>query len=349
MFINWVRRVIMAAMEGLRKAARHRGVVAAAVAAAVLGNAACGDDGGVTTADPPRTFAPVVELAPGERSRPLSVDWFLDRSALWFAEDRGCADRKVAVGRALTAQRNLRVNWLYPNGIGAGASYWRAAYGDRCRPDSAVEVDAAQHTRPFDPRDRPAGLRPGQGFYLDLMDWARGGPRTAGAPAAPVYAERRENAGGSDRTVVSYWMLFGLDAPEGGPAREGDWERVDVILERAGDDAYEPVGVAFHDRGRRREVAWDALEHVSAPGEGEATHPLLSSARGSHTLSPAGADGCPRCPSWPTWRAVRAAEIQPWYGFGGAWGELGSSGATSGPLGPHFDTWPGQRGKPAGV
>ena len=94
-----------------------------AIAAAGLPAAGCGSDSrdGIETRSPERTFAPLVQLSPDERSLPIGARWFLERSVLWFADDQGCADRKIAVGRELEEQQNAVVDWLYVYGLGTGA------------------------------------------------------------------------------------------------------------------------------------------------------------------------------------------------------------------------------------
>jgi hypothetical protein len=309
--------------------------VLAALAICLLAFAGCGEakpvelgPGAVETGDPAATFAPVVLFDRSERWPPVSADWFLDRSALWFAEDDGCPDRKVAVGRELAHQRNPEIDWTFKPGLGSGnPRYPRYTYDAGCELQLATKVYAADRTRPFD-RERPRGLHSGEGFYLDLMDWAR-----AEAPpldAMPAYVDRRARG---TTVTLAYWTLHAMNAPPGrrGALHEGDWERVDVILRRGepGDRRYEPRAVRLTSPTGIAVVPWQRLRLANG------THPVLKSALGSHIVTPATSRGrCAGCVRWHTGRRLERLRSRPWYGFGGAWGDLGPTDATTGPLGP---------------
>lgn len=305
----------------------------------------CGDDATapaaqdgadvVRTKAPERAFAPLVLLDSREPWRPMSGRWFIENSVLWFADDRGCGDRKVAVGRALPERRSedrSDVDWIYPLALGTGElAYYRNPYEAGCELNWEIRHRADQLTRPQDQsRARRAELGPGEGFYLDLVDEARAGPRTLGD--TPVYYERKDEGDGQVR--LTYWMLFGMD--DGGQAgddndrHEGDWERVDVLLAHDGADGYSPRAVQLDARAAEpSDILWDRF----ALSDG---HPVVRSARGSHALAPeAPGESCADCLPWPTWRTLSDARAQHWYGFGGAWGEPGSTDETTGPLGPH--------------
>ena len=342
-------------MEGRWSPQAWRVVVVSVMTCAGLATGGCesgstetGAPNAVRTADPVRAFAPLVAIARDEPHRPMSARWFIERSALWIAEDRGCADRKIAVGHALAEQRTDRIDWIYVHGLGRGKSggrgmnYYRNPYGLDCRLNFDVRVYADQPTRPFDPGPRVDDARPGQGFYLDLSDTARGGPAfvTGDRPVtAPAYGERTDEG---DRGVrLTYWMLFGADVPAGdaGHANEGDWERVDVLLRDEGDGRYTPLGAQLGGAGADgpppATKAWSSVERVGG------THAVVESERSSHELTFARSSGalCEGCVRWPTWEGLADARAEPWYGFGGAWGEPGATDATTGPLGPH-GYWP---------
>jgi hypothetical protein len=320
--------------------------------------AGCGNDrkGEIQAKDPERSFAPLVGLSPKEEWLPISADWFLDRSVLAFAQHPRCGDRKIAAGRALKSQRTVVVDWLLPAGMGKGPYYYkREQYGPRCNIRHPLTYEANQQTRPHDTTDRVRALSPQVGFYLDLMDWARKGParRAHDDPAtvaAPAYVERHsEEVDGQPGLRLTYWMLYGANAPRGqrGPierlTHEGDWERLDVLLQEGdGDDRYVPRTVRLHTPSRRRDIPWDSLE--LAPGSSGASHPVLAAAPGHHALSPArrrepcgAANGA--CLRWRTWTKLVPARKQLWYGFGGAWGSVGDTSSTTGPHGPH-GPWP---------
>lgn len=354
--------------------------------ALALAAAGCGQSGAttVTTADPARAFAPVVHLARGERFMPMDARWFLERSSLWFAEDMGCEDRKIAVGRRLKAQRTEVVDYMFITGVGWGPAYWREAWDRTCdRYRERYRYYANQLTRPLDDSpDRAPGLHAAEGYYLDLMDWAREGPDARGkngqlvVGGARVFFERdRADVDGDAGLRLTYWMLFGMNrplGPDGQPVEalihEGDWERVEILLrEGDGADEWEPVSVRFRDQGGGwREVEWSSLRHAADGGRGAgARHPVFFAARGSHTLYPrpgrrsreidAGDDGdarvrdiatgpCAECVRWDTWRLLRDVRKLNWYGFGGAWGQPATTAHTTGPLGPHGE-W--AKGDPA--
>lgn len=306
----------------------------------------CGGADAVATDDPAATFAPLVRIAADEPHPPVGADWFLAGSTLWFADER-CGDRKVAVGAALAAQRTDAVDWLYDFGLGRGPAYFRSPYvPGGCEDRRDVKVFANERNRPFDRLERPAGLGPRDGFFLDLRDSARGGRRSAieaageggAAIRVPAYVERhRAEVDGADGLRLTYWLLFPMHAPPGreAAAREGDWERVDVVLRTGdGDGEYEPRSVRVTAAGGGvRELAWDDLELAEG---GDGAHVVLEAARGSHTLAPSReGEPCAGCAEWRTWERLLGAPRQRWYGFGGAWGELGRDAGTTGPLGPH--------------
>lgn len=328
-------------MEGGRTAL----AVVLAVWAAGFLVVGCDSSGGggalVRTDRPAVTFAPFVQLHPKERWLPMGARWFIDRSALWFAEDDGCDHRKIAVGRRLEAQHTEIVDWLFVTGLGLGTpSYTRIAYDERCELYPHAEFSTVQTTRPWERHRRPAELRLGEGFFLDLMDWARPGPGVEALPRVPIYVERhRRDVDGDPGLQLTYWILFGMNdrrssRPAGvQAAREGDWERLDVLL-RGSDGAYEPVSLRLHEkRGRVREVPWRSARLAAARGSDGPTHPVMAAERGTHSLDPR-PRRCPHCIGWATWRRVESARGQHWYGFGGAWGDYGPSRRTTGPLGP---------------
>lgn len=301
--------------------------------ALTFGATGCGDDessadgaGMVQTENPERTFAPLIEVAPDEPWRPMSARWFIERSIFWFAEDDGCADRKIAVGHTFPEQWTSRYDWIFPKGLGGWSwpAYFRNPYDAKCEYDFDKRFYADQLTRPHDPGVRVDGIRPGEGFYLDLADDARQGP--AAGVKAPVYAERIDEGDGGVRLI--YWVLFGMHGTPGEPgAREGDWERVDVVL-RADGDRYEPQAVQASDYAN--ETAWGAVRRVHG------THPVVEATRSTHAMKPSKSGApCSDCVALAAWKTLSNARKELWYGFGGAWGQVGETNATTGPLGPH--------------
>ncbi len=209
-----------------------------------------------------------------------------------------------------------------------------------------------QRTRPYDTRDRPPGLRPTEGFYLDLANWARKGSKppdsgyvgSAGDDVS-AYTERRQIAvEGKAGVRLTYWLLFGMNEPRGSNGKilrsrvhEGDWERIDVsLIKGEGDRDYLPHSVAMSRDGRMVEVPWDEVQ-LSRSRALLATHPNVQAARGSHDLRPTtnAVTACTGCRAWSTYKNFLDAPSQPWYGFGGAWGDMGVDSLTTGPVGPH--------------
>lgn len=342
-------------------------LVGAWLACLAIALAGCGSDSdgsgpdGIETRNPESTFAPLVQLAPQERWRPISAGWFLNRSALWLAEDDGCEDRKIAVGRVLKAQRNPVVDWLFVFGLGRGPTfYWRRAMTATCAFRKPYRYFTIQQTRPHDPVERVKGLHLAEGFYLDLMDWARTGPpprRSGGRKLiddVPVYVERkRQEVEGEPGLRLSYWMLYGMheplrsNRPVARLTHEGDWERVDVLLQEGdGEHEYVPTELRLATGSGQRRLPWSTFARVG-DGGGGGTHPVMSAARGDHGLSPMRtASACPGCIQWRTWSRLADARKQLWYGYGGAWGDIGTTGETTGPHGPYGKLQPAE--PPAG-
>ena len=314
----------------------------------------------LSTTGPGAAFAPLVWLDRRERHRPMSVDEFLAKSTLhWDHASPLCGYGTSSSGRVAIKKTPQKVSVTDPARLGAAAARAGAAPGGvspyrhrQARAGDCAPVGrayaAGELTRPFERRGRPAGLRRGEGFYLDLLTDATAGRRLAGSPAeprvdgVPVYVERSPvvgGGGGPERVRFTYWMLFGAEAEGGGEGEggepsivhEGDWERVSVLLERAGHDRWLPLAVRYHgggDDGDDAEIPWRAAPRV------EATHPIASLARGTHTPRPATADACSGCLVWSTWVPARLVHAQGWYGYGGAWGDARDDSRTTGPLGP---------------
>jgi hypothetical protein len=287
--------------------------------------------------NPMADFAPLVQVDRHERWHPMSVPHFLSRSAFYFAEDGRCVDRKIAVGRVLKSQQTVIVYWLFKVALGRGL-YSRDAYDANCDYDFEREYYPNQRTRPHDTVDRPRGLHPEEGFYVDLMDWARHGSPDR---RPPIYVQRHnEEIDGEPGVSLTYWMLFGMNEPwrRGRPNRtrthEGDWERFDVLLRRGEQrHEYQMVGIRVYDEnGGQREIPRARLKLVAGGRSPARTHVRINSALGSHDLTPA--KGKCACLRWKSWGDVRDLSKQLWTGFGGAWGEIGKNEATTGPIGP---------------
>lgn len=326
----------------------------------------------VTTPDPARTFAPLVSLHPREEWLPIAADDFLDHATLKW--NGACAYEDLAAGDvAIELAASDEVVPLDPARLGGAHPYRHRGLAGDCSRRVADAYAATEHTRPYDRWDRPAGLPPASGYYLDLLTEAGPGrPRLARhdgeAPLVrvPAYVERaRDYVRGRPVLRLTYWLLFARSKPAGSwesvyrIVHEGDWERIDVVLRRGrGGSWYRPLALRYNVHDSDLEVPWRRVRRVppgSDSASAVATHPVLFASHGGHVLYPREgrhrasylvpaearyvidevAVSCASCPRWETWRALVPAREQPWYGFGGAWGTVveGTSGR-SGPLGP---------------
>jgi hypothetical protein len=317
-------------------------------------NVGCGDGdsavGGIRTADPAKTFAPLVWLARVEPSRPVGARWFIARSKLWFADDHGCPHQPISVGEERSAERTAATAFTILDNMGRAAGYWREAMLRVCdKPRESQRYYANQLTRPYDDASaRAPELAPGEGYYLDLHDGSRRGEllsdrygqATVEAPA--YYESRPAEVAGEDGLRLTYWLLFAtsVSSSTGAPTHEGDWQRIEVLLRGDEESGYRPDSVRLvRPNGDWRRIPWRALDR-SAAVPGPRTHPVVLAGGGNHTLTASvdGDGGCFGCGRWSTWEGLEDAAAEPWYGFGGAWGDIGATAATTGPLGPH-DEW----------
>lgn len=350
-----------------------RGLLTAAVVSG-LAMTGCGDGEAsprpvapIKTSMPEATFAPEVNLHREELWWPLAVTNFIDYSSFKWANDPCSVAQTLALGRPrISLRRDIRRPPILPARLaGSGAVPYRIRPRSATCGDARPEVYRSnQHTRPFD-RGRPADLRPGEGFQLDLLTAKLHGDRarraSAGARPAvtsPVYYEQTpERVGGRDGLRITYWMLYGFNSPRpkvpgGFFEHEGDWERLSVLLSRGKRaDSYLPVSVRFHRDTGAVDLAWDSLDLTGR--RSRASHPVVYAARGSHSLYPDVAShrfsrpgngtvqhledetlACRECPRWETWDRLEPVRSQPWYGYGGSWGRLFEDDGRSGPLGP---------------
>lgn len=325
---------------------RRLGLAVACTVALGASSAGCsssGTPGALATDDPARAFAPAVMLDSREPWRPMGAQWFIDRSALWFAEDYICRDRRIAVGRELERRRRGGPGRIVARALGSGPRYAIHALDEKCAREPRRRYEPSERTRPRERSDRPDDLGTGEGFYLDLVDSARSGPPSP--TDVPAYFEvSRSSSDGDRRIAITYWMLYGMSEPADASDdaieipitdHEGDWERLEIIATEDG-GSYAPEALRVYKSGRRRDIPWDRLRRMTGSHPGSATHPVVLAKRGTHELTPAprSRSDCRGCTTWATWRRLQPAASQPWYGFGGAWGEQGPTPESTGALGP---------------
>jgi hypothetical protein len=282
------------------------------------------------TANPARTYAPLVYLHPQETYRPISVGAYLSASRLMFEHDAGCAPSTIESGA------------VSPWKLGHGGYAGSLANDSDCGAATA-EVHSDQNSRPHDPgNELPEGER-GEGFYLDLEDRRRSGASHTRAPAYYEYKPGR---------WVIYWFFSAYDQHDG--AHEGDWEHIAVRLDSVGlgtQFAYYRHECAPRVFGRSQMKKGLGQRNTGFSGR---THPIVYSAKGSHASywkrsgswsisdscglpMPASTDRTAKGKPWRTWRTLKKARTA-WYGYGGAWGPPGSAvdgkRINDGPLGP---------------
>jgi hypothetical protein len=350
--------------------------VVAAVAALAMGvfAAGCSESGAddvapVATEEPVGTFAPLISMHPDERWRPTNPIDFVARSTLRWIDSK-CGDVRIAAGpnagtglpEGRSAPPPAGVPPLDQAKLAINKPFYRHEAGEAPGCKGGKTFTTADYTRPFDP-ERPAGIRPDQGFVLDPADLKRHGlavvrdyRKSPHISLVASYVQRDERHDGQPAIRITYWLLFATHAPQGRSpaiaalAHEGDWERVSVLLRIAdGKNRYTPVSVRYHKAGGSYDdVPWQSVTRYRIqPAEGR-THPAVFAARGSHTPYPKPgsypasergvafrdeARACPDCIEWRTWEMLLDAAGQSWYGYGGGWGDSRTTRAPTA-LGP---------------
>jgi hypothetical protein len=308
------------------------------------------------SANPVADFAPLIVLHSRETLLPISADAFIERATLKWEDDRCMVLESVATGSVADIKAGEGVPRLQPRRLAGHPPYERRQLDRRCRREVGPRYPTTVMTRQFVARGRPRGLPLTTGFYLDVLSASRNGvvgmvKRGSAAPvltgATAYYA--RSGGSRSRRDRISYWMLYGRAESEtrGGETietHEGDWERVDVTVRRAGRDRWLPVAARLRPDGPR--LPWRRLRRSGQ-------HPIAYASLASHTHYPRPGDherpatdegrpatafdqsrSCDSCPRWQTWDRLRRVSVQPWYGYRGGWGLAFQSEGTTGPLGP---------------
>lgn len=307
-----------------------RPAVAALSLVAVALTAGCGSNGSderVTRIPAPgfvERLAPLVHTHPRESASAVAADDFIDSSQLVWVDGKG-GRTTVASDPSPARLGDTDTGIAYTRKIGPRAG---------CPTCTTLTVESSDDARPFEPERDEEELRDGEGYVLDVD-----GGGVPEARRAPVYTEViEEDYRGKHAFYVTYWMLF--DGAAAG--REGDWQRIAVVLRPAKRNAsYEPLVVRYYDDDRHRDVTWESAEVAEGgPGEPARTHPVVYLGRGDHKPSPAApadaGENCDGCPRWRTWEHLINADTQPWYRYGGAWGDVGTGPDDTGPQGPSF-------------
>jgi hypothetical protein len=274
---------------------------------------------GAVTATPARAmtwqqravlYAPLLVLHRDEPFRPSTVQWALDRSVLKFSRDNQ-VDVRLA-GRPNATQLGDR-----------GPSTYGYVHNGRA-------YRASDCTRPRDGGCARNGLKPNEGFFLDVDDSAHGGPKTGSREIYYQYGPSKEGG-----TFLTYWFYFPYDEFRWKQfqAHEGDWERVVIRFDTTG----APAAVAYHHHNCYSRYAWGAVPKTG-------THPIAYVAKSSHGVWTGKGGNCGGTPSdvtdlggprWQTWTgSVAWVRDRGFYGFGGAWGSVGTMDMTTGPMGP---------------
>jgi hypothetical protein len=287
-------------------------------------------------------YAPRVYFYPGEPWGPITPSRFIQGSKLVWNSPR--ADEVVEPEHEIDENR-------------LGADCEQASSG--CYEHNGCDAD--QVTRPSEQDNRASGLISTRGFAIDPNEMVKQAPVTADNPDVPVYYEFR--LGNQSRLRLTYWFFETNSLPHlvVGPARsrvaahEGDWESIDVVLDK---DSHDPQRVLFYAHGKdplSREWPQACVVDESAPPRDpraencnhgpESGHPVVYSAFLDHASYPEPRRGWPcgfdcsdltaRGPVWDTWTTgVLGVVDRPWWGFGGAWGAGGGTKGEIGPLGP---------------
>ncbi|MCP3854039.1 MAG: hypothetical protein GY698_04785 [Actinomycetia bacterium] len=314
-------------------------------------------------------FAPELRFHPDEAYFPMDPHVFVSGSELWWASDSLCADKLIAGYPTPVGLATLRYQAF--ERTSSSLKFW-----SDCNPIEDRPYSTDEYTRPFSAEpgnraerrarrvDAATPLATNEGFYLkwngvvtgDWNDWvintALNGVVSGGEVVAPVFASElpapTDVPGGR---MLAYQFFYGYDpkaSVDAAFSHEGDWERVDVVL----DSQDEPVRVQYHGHGcDATNVDWADVGRV---GE---THPVVYVAEGAHASYPTPREsGTPLCDGvkglfdvaeyvegvsvvWRTWGGVVDPASQCWYQFGGAWGATAGGLFRSDRTGPAGPPW----------
>ena len=179
-------------------------------------------------------YAPRVYFYPGEPWGPVTPTTFIQGSKLVWNSPR--ADDVVEPEREVDQKR-------------LGADCEQASGG--CYQHNGCDAD--QVTRPSEQDNRASGLIQTRGFAIDPNEVVKRAPVTADNPDVPVFYEFR--LGNESRLRLTYWFfetnslphLVGARQEPHVAAHEGDWESIDVVLDKG---SHDPQRVLFYAHGK---------------------------------------------------------------------------------------------------
>jgi hypothetical protein len=265
-----------------------------------------------------RAHAPIVQLHPEDRFRPMSPVGFVADSRLRMY------DRRQPAHLPLHPVLNLRtLEWAKPPTLLGlrGHEYFGPPLG--LLGSLALHDDGANR-RPFDGKAASRG-----NVFLEHRHKT---PRGEDAPTgnAPTFFYWKSIGGGDG--LLTFWFFYGYSRYQAVQlfGHQGDWEHVSLVLGPNG----RVRGAYFAAHGRPKRVDADDLERVDG-------RTVVYSAKESHASYPtpgehADGDETQAGQRWETWRSLESLSVQEWRRFAGAWGAVGTLAATTGPLGPWY-------------
>ncbi len=279
-----------------------------------------------------KKYAPLVILGEGEKYKPIDTETFIEKAKLMWNREK-CFDEEV--DEHPTAQK-----------LGDPAAYRaRKTQGNTaCLGKEDKEYNTTDRTRPFDNEELGE-----EGYFLDADNDIHDDGDVSGAAAAPAYVEYVEGKdGNAGRAAYVYWFFYPYNRwtnPAGGVGgnHEGDWERVTVVTDTAG----QPAGVVLSQHLTKCLMDWKTVA-------GPDGHPVVYSAIGSHGSYPVGdarykIDGMPeklkfledrtstKGEKWQTWGNLKEVAQEPWWRYAGGWGEVGAPINIKIPKGPKIE------------
>jgi hypothetical protein len=189
-------------------------------------------------------FAPIIFHSSDESNYPTSVDWFLQRTSLWFYDD--ACDFPSSDLHQLMAPGPLTQQNLF------------SQIGGTCgsdQPASSAGTRSNRKHRTFYLQDLPDAVRIGS---LDTRDWI-----------TYYHAYPNDQHG----VTIQYWRFYAYN--DAANNHGGDWEGIHLIL----DASLQPTGIGFlgHtsiDFVPASQIQWEGTHpRIFSEGGGHASHP----------------------------------------------------------------------------